>query len=541
MTEEIRIGIACNGLLLPHWQAQCLLHLAAQPGVRIVAVGMPLDPEGMPYVAGPRQYLDQRLAQLIYPRASAPVDLTGMLGSLPVVNVPAGELDAGVQQGFVGHGAQWLLSFMPHGFIPTTGVALPCWEFDFNGTGLGPQGLPAFKPWMLREPSASCGLTSASHKNGFSTTYTTVRPEGGLDADGMLLCSSWLPVEVVRASRQERHGTNKDVQGKPSPRDTEQEGIGGLAALWIKAEFRHWREQRSEKKGTGEWNIGILHQPITSLLADGNSTNVRWLSHPSQGSHRIEPFGYIAPDGQLNVLYRKMRQDGSPDGIARIRPKGDGVLKRSRAMLSTSASLGYPFIVQRSDGAYVVIGYPHQRRTELFRVAGTNDGLDHVKTLLDAALVNPTCVEHQGRWWLLGTDVDAPDGVLHAYHAMNFDGPYTPHRDDPVKMAGSKCRPAGTFFLHEGALWRPSFDNTVREAPAVVLNRVTELSLERFAEEEVRSLHGFRGTYYPHGIRTICGMGELTIIDGYRAMGEKRTTGNGTDSTSTRGRKARRS
>lgn len=541
MTDEIRIGILCSGVVLPHWQAQCVFHLAAQPGVRIVAIGVPLEQPGGSRTAGPRQHLVQRLAQLIFPRSSAKVDLTDRLALLPVVHFPGPGLNDNAQHQFIGHGAQWLISFLPGHADRMVSPALPCWEFRFNGHGIGQHGLPHFQGWMLGHGPATCSLTSPTYPEVFSTTLTTSRPDGGLDTDALLLCSSWLPVELARAFRHGRFDRPRSASAGVDGTDSREERVGELLGLWLKAEFREWRERNSETRIPGEWNIGILHQSIESLLSDESSTNVRWLSHPSHGSHRVEPFGYLAPDGQLNVLYRKILRDGEPDSIARIRPKGDGVLKRSRTMLSTSASLGYPFVVQRPNGAHVVISYPHQQRTELFRVADTNDGLDHVLTLLDQALVNPTCLEYQGRWWLIGTDVDAPDGVLHAFHAPTFEGPYTPHRNDPIKMTGSKCRPAGTLFVHGGELWRPSLDNTSPDAPTVILNRVTKLDPDGFSEEPFRTIHGFRGTYYANGIRSICGMGDITLIDGYRAVAEKRKARSEEGAASRRRSKSKRS
>jgi hypothetical protein len=185
-------------------------------------------------------------------------------------------------------------------------------------------------------------------------------------------------------------------------------------------------------------------------------------------------------------------------------------------MLSTSASLHYPFVVERPDGAYAIISYPHQGRTELFRVADTNDGLDHVKILLNRALTNPTVTCIEGLWWLFGTDPEAPESVLLAYWSQDFEGPYTAHRYFPLKMGSSGLRPAGTLFLHNDQLWRPSKENTKADVFAVILNHVTRLTPTEFEETPGKRITGIRGSVYGGGIRTLCAMGEVTLIDGLR-------------------------
>jgi hypothetical protein len=188
-------------------------------------------------------------------------------------------------------------------------------------------------------------------------------------------------------------------------------------------------------------------------------------------------------------------------------------------MLSTSASLSYPFVIERPDGAYAVVTYPHQDRTELFKVASTNDGLDHIKTLLNRALCNPTLTEFEGRWWLFGTDPEAADTVLLVYYSDRFDGPFTPHALNPVKVDPRGSRPAGTFFRRGDELWRPAREGADPDIMAVVLNQVTSLTPTAFEETAGRKIMGFRGTMYGNGIRTLSAMGTMTLIDGVRKTG----------------------
>lgn len=514
--NELRLGILCSGTTLPHWQAECIRHLLNEPGIRIAAAGITDAAEPEHNARGLRRAINGRLSELLFRKARTHEDVTSLFSGIPVVTI--GHDNAGIASvhALEKHGVQAVLSLLPGAPPSPSRTSAALWWFSFEGGPIRSQGLPAIRSWMMRSAPVKVSLLSTAG-HAVHGTYCEPGPLGGADMDSLLLGSAWLPVEMSRTIRRGPAGaTDRTSVDGPS-----EEHLHGLLLHWLRMEMRHSFSIKT-RPATGEWNLGIYPHPISSLLEEEGNTNVRWLTSPSPGSSRTEPFGYHHTDGQFNVLYRKNDGPGSIGTIARIRPKSDGVLKRSRTMLSTASPLGYPFVVARPDGVHVVISYPHQQRTELFRVPGSNDALDHVRTLLDKALMNPTLVEHGGRWWLFGTDLDAPDGVLRIHHAATFEGPYIPHAQDPVKMTGSGCRPAGTPFVHDGHLWRPSLDNSDQNVPAVILNRILELTPDRFQEEAVRTFTGFPGTLYGSGIRTVCDMGDFTLVDGFRPTVEVR-------------------
>lgn len=273
----------------------------------------------------------------------------------------------------------------------------------------------------------------------------------------------------------------------------------------------------SEDRQAGDWNIGLLHQPIRVLLDEQASMNVRWFPPPSSGKGRMEPFGYLAADGELNVLYHKVDGNTGGSSIARLRPKPDNILKRSRAMLEVERDHAYPYVVLVNGAPHVLRTVRSEGTTDLYRVNDANDGLDPVSVLLDVALHSPTLFEHEGRWWLMGTQEPLRDAALYMYHGASPTGPFAPHLLNPVKCDVRSARPAGTPFSHEGVLWRPALDVSDPQRPAVVLNKLLSLSPEAFAEEPGRMLEGFTSTAYGRGVRTLCAMGEVTLVDGLRS------------------------
>jgi len=283
--------------------------------------------------------------------------------------------------------------------------------------------------------------------------------------------------------------------------------------------------RRSEQRNTPtigeEWNIGVLYQPISSLLTDGNSVNVRWLPTPAEGSQRMQPFGYMDHEDRLTALYIKVDGRDGKWSIARVRPKGDNVLKRSRLLMDLRPGNGYPYVVPGKEGPLVVIGSHEDRATALYRFDQAGEALEPARVLLDRVLCSPTLFQHEGKWWLLGTCPDAPDAELLAFHADRPEGPFTSHRHNPLKLDLRSARPAGTPFVEGGQLYRPALDASVPLQPSIVIQCVDLLSTDRFVEHAFRRVPLYNGTAYPHGTRTICAMGDVTLVDGLRLSGNK--------------------
>ena len=70
-------------------------------------------------------------------------------------------------------------------------------------------------------------------------------------------------------------------------------------------------------------------------------------------------------------------------------------------------------------------------------------------------------------------------------------------------------------------LWRPGQDCSRTYGGRVALNRVTELSPERFAEETVKFIGPFKGSW-DKGMHTISAVGDVTLVDGKRFITDER-------------------
>jgi len=539
--EGLRVGILCAGEVFQRWQADAIRAVMAVPGVHLVLI---VEHER---IAVPAPSLIQRILRhpwriALYlawrrrwfkPAAMGTVDLSTDLRDIPRMRCRVEQRGYGQYFGardievLRGKRLDVLLRF---GFnilrgeileVPRHGV----WSFHHGDELKYRGGPPGFWEIMNDEPVTGAVLQRLTdrldagiilRKGWFKTIDHSLEET----VDTLLAHTAHWPAQVCQdlltgradAARGEPSDTTAPIRRYPT-------NTTFIRFLWRrmknKARFHH-----EELKRHDEWNIGVLYQPIHALLDERPSLNVRWLPSPSKGAYRADPFGYITSDGQLNVLYEKYDYARGTGEISRLRPKRDNILKRSRTMLASGTHLSYPYVVAIDGAVHVIPESAAAGRVDLYRLTADNDALEHVRTLLDEPLVDPTLFEHDGRWWLFGTRAPLTNVALHAFHATHPFGPFTPHALNPIKLDIRSARPAGTPFRHGGDLYRPAQDSSAGYGHRIALNCVHELTPTSFREEVARYVGPIKGAY-GHGFHTISSVGDITLVDGKRYVRDR--------------------
>lgn len=535
----LRVGILCNDTTMQRWQVEALQQVIAIPQVELVCVLRRADAEASGSGTGPLARAKKRAyGTALYryyrrkhfgPRAMDSLDTSELLKDVPVVgSIP--ELHGHVEH-IAARDLEAVATYRPDVLL----------RFGFNILGGGILELPTYGIWSFHhgDPTAfrggPPGLWEIMHDSpvtGAVLQRLTAKLDGGrilrqgwfktIDhsleetVDTVLGHSSAWPAQVLK---QLLSGDVSAAQGQPPPSLGKLYRYPGnfrfLSFLW-KMFSNKLRFHQRDLQMHEEWNIGVLHQPISALLEDHPNHNIRWLPSPGAGSFRADPFGYIGDDGQVNLLYEKFDHASGLGDISRIRPKKDNVLKRSRTMLHTSMHLSYPYVVQTDEEVYVIPESASADKVQLYRVNDANTELEPLNILLDEPLFDPTVFQHEGRWWLMGTKAPLTNVALHAYYADHLEGPYMPHLLNPIKHDIASARPGGTPFLHQGQLWRPGQDSSKTYGGRIALNRVLELTPERFREETVKHIGPFGGSAWNKGMHTISALGDLTFVDGKR-------------------------
>ena len=269
-----------------------------------------------------------------------------------------------------------------------------------------------------------------------------------------------------------------------------------------------------------QWNVGLIRAPIQSVLA-GKRLSVEWFARPRRHEFLADPFGAIR-DGKLTVLCEYLDQR-NPRGVIVASDERGSPASRSPVQIGpeTSVHLSYPYLLE-VDGKLLCVPETNEaREVALYEPLEFPNRWRKVVTLLrDRALVDATPFFFGGCWWLAASEVAAKGKTseLHLWWARELAGPWTAHAHNPVKVDVRSARPGGTPFVHDGVLYRPAQDCSSTYGRRIVVNRVLELTPERFEEETATVLEPDADGPCPAGLHTLSAVGDYTLIDGKRFL-----------------------
>lgn len=185
-------------------------------------------------------------------------------------------------------------------------------------------------------------------------------------------------------------------------------------------------------------------------------------------------------------------------------------------ILEKDYHVSYPFVFQW-DGDFFMIPQTDSHRVELYRCVNFPARWELERVLLPGVTASdPTPAFLGGRWWLFA-NVPAYGATwvhdeLHLFHADSPLGPWTPHRNNPVKSDVRSARPAGRIFERDGQYYRPAQDCSRRYGYAVSINRIVRLDPDVYEEVEVDRISPHRDSRLA-GVHTFNVADDMTVID----------------------------
>ena len=264
------------------------------------------------------------------------------------------------------------------------------------------------------------------------------------------------------------------------------------------------------------WNIGVLDQPIEDIARRGVACVPEWLPSPPPGTMLADPSCFARPDGGFTLYAEQLDYHGSRRGeiwAAEVSSEAGLATARFAPLIVSPYHMSYPFPLTDADGGAVLTAETWEAGSALlWKVGGPVAEIGVV--MAGRQVVDPTLWREDGRWWLFCTfQDDSPNGALHLFEAADLRGPWRPHPANPVQTGHDRSRPAGGLFRMDGVLVRPAQDCSVSYGGALVLQAVTCLNSEHYAESTLRRIEPLAGPYR-FGLHTICAAGSRTLIDG---------------------------
>jgi hypothetical protein len=265
------------------------------------------------------------------------------------------------------------------------------------------------------------------------------------------------------------------------------------------------------------WNVGIIYEPIHQVIKSGVNGKIRWLLSPRQGEFFADPFGVVR-DNQVYLLCERFDYSRDKGSLVAIHLR-DG---EKPAVLDVDASatfhVSYPYLIEVEKEIYCVPETAQSGEVSLYRATEFPTKWEKVGVLISGvAVVDPTIIHHEGRWWLWGTDARrGSNAVLMIWYANSLIGPWQPHAGNPVKVSPGSSRPAGTPYKCNNVLYRPAQDCSMSYGRRIVINRVVRVDPEGYEEKIESVLEPDPESLYPDGLHTISALGGITLVDARR-------------------------
>jgi hypothetical protein len=285
-------------------------------------------------------------------------------------------------------------------------------------------------------------------------------------------------------------------------------------------------KKRAIKKGLlqEEWNIGIIYEPIHIFLNVLPRPKINWLPIPRKGTFLADPFG-IVRDGKLIVFYEYFNYHSQKGSIYKLdfdTINGKMLNFRTQSVIESQGHISYPYIIEYQGEVYCIPETYMKREVGLYKATSFPDRWEKICTLInDIPAVDPTVFQYNGYWWLMCTNQDeGENNKLFAWYAPNLFGPWKPHAGNPIKTDLASARPAGTPFIYNNSLYRPSQDCSKTYGGRVIINRIIRLTTTEFQEEVAAVVNPFSDCLFSDGLHTLASVGNITLIDSRRYVAE---------------------
>ena len=279
----------------------------------------------------------------------------------------------------------------------------------------------------------------------------------------------------------------------------------------LKLSFNNQQESKREL-----WAIGAIDSPVQDLINLLEPPEIKWIEPPPRRFY-ADPF-LINRDNTTYIFFEDYSYEEEKGRISYIDTKDFKTFSNVKPIIDTEFHLSYPFMLEH-DGKYYCI--PEQYSTgevALYEAESFPDKWTKKTTLLkDFPGIDPTIIKYNDLWWMfVANHKDNDSSKLYLFYSENLEGPWKPHKNNPVKIFSKMTRPAGAIFEYNGKLIRPAQNCDKSYGGSTIFYEITSLSTEDFKEVFVGELFPNLASQYPDGLHHIAPNSNITIVDGKR-------------------------
>ena len=265
-----------------------------------------------------------------------------------------------------------------------------------------------------------------------------------------------------------------------------------------------------------QWSIGIAEERIDNVIRNKKiSKQITWIPINNKHQFFADPFIFKSESGEYCILYEKLDYNKQYGNISQFTLDKMNQVISKKVLLDTKSHLSYPFIFHENGNMYVfpeasksgkLTGYEFNKNTKTLSYKGD---------LIKEPLVDSTILKYKNKYWIFcGMDGVDSNKKLYIFYSENLWGPYTGHKENPIKEPINGCRPAGNFIEVDGKLYRPAQASEKYYGSSISIYKIIHLCENKFIEEHYMSIFPPKKDYYNFGMHTINSVDNKIVVDG---------------------------
>ncbi len=157
--------------------------------------------------------------------------------------------------------------------------------------------------------------------------------------------------------------------------------------------------------------------------------------------------------------------------------------------------LSYPYVFSHNGEYYMIPTAYRQDEVRLYKAHAFPFDWRLEKVLLNANNMDPSIVQHNGKWWIFTETNPTGHDQLSIFWADDLLGPWQPHAGNPLKTQDPHySRPCGRLQMIDGQLYRFAQDDSPDYGLKVFCFRIDELTPQNYYESLVSNLPILQGS-----------------------------------------------
>ena len=189
-------------------------------------------------------------------------------------------------------------------------------------------------------------------------------------------------------------------------------------------------------------------------------------------------------------------------------------------VLEKDYHLSYPFIFEWNDKFYMVPESQENGTIDLYECVDFPNKWNFKQCLMNnVSAVDTTLIHYSNKWWLFTAMAEnaaaIPNVELFLFYSDDlFSGEWKAHPQNPIVSDVKRARPAGSLFVKNGRLFRPSQDCSKGYGYGFDLNEITILTESEYEERKTISIRPDWDKKVS-ATHTFANQGNLIVIDAF--------------------------